>query len=385
MIQVVAIRPGVTRNRTAFEAMTLIYEYLESNYDYEFTIVHSKTENYDNSELKTIAIPLKAWEPTIPHSPIFLRRFQYRTYLDPVIKSADVILTVDPTIFYQGSLVIQRANSLNTPVWYDASKTIADPDPHWYAIRSKIKKAVRRATGIIATVPKVMERYRDLGLFSSEIASKFTVMGHPVDTEQFSPSNTDNEESVTESKPVVVLAMTRLVPEKGVYYLFEAMTHLLRSNDVELRFLGEGPVRSLIDREAQQRGIRSNIKFLETVPHEQVPNTLREADIFVNHAVSIDSWEEYFGAANLEAMACGLPTVVTDCGGIAYVIRDPDVVEMVPQRDIVQLRNTIEQLVNDPDRRRELAKAGREYVESNYAVPELGERYHQMLQQELSE
>jgi len=100
------------------------------------------------------------------------------------------------------------------------------------------------------------------------------------------------------------------------------MTPLLESGDAELRFLGKGPIRPLIEREARQRGIRSNIEFLETVPHNQVPATLREADIFVNHAVAIDSWEEYFGAANLEAMACGLPTVVTDCGGILYVIRD---------------------------------------------------------------
>jgi glycosyltransferase involved in cell wall biosynthesis len=365
--------------------MTLIYEHLESNYDYEFTIVHSTTEDYEHSSLRTDSIPTKAWKSTIPHTPIFLRKSQYRKHLDPRIKSADAILTVDPTIFYQGALIIERAHYHNTPVWYDASKTIVDPDPHWYAIRPRIEEAVDQTNGIIATVPKVMERYRDLDLYSSEIAEKFTIMGHPVDTEQFAPVGSDNMSSVTESESVGVLAMTRLVPEKGVYYLLEAMTPLLDSDDAELRFLGEGSMRPLIEREARQRGIRSNIEFLGTVPHKQVPAILHDADIFVNHAVTIDSWEEYFGAANLEAMACGLPTVVTDCGAIPYVIRDQDVVEMVSQRDVAQLRKTIEQLVDDPSRRRELAAAGRKYVKSNYAVAKLANRYHEMLQRGITE
>lgn len=385
MKRIVAIRPGVTRNRTAFEAMTLIYTYLEQHYEYNFTIVHSKKENYEHPKLKTVAIPQKAWTPTIPHSPLFLRKNQYRKHIDPLVESADGVLTVDPTIFYQGALVINRAEKCDTPVWYDASKTIADPDPHWYAIRSRLKRAVKQTAGVIATVPKVMERYQDLGLFDAEIANKFTIMGHPVDTDRFTPIDDNHTESLDDSEPIVVLAMTRLVPEKGIYYILEAMTQLLKSGSIKLQFLGEGPLQSIIEREARQRGVENYVEFKDTVPHDEVPAVIRDADIFVNHAVSIDSWEEYFGAANLEAMACGVPTVVSDSGGIPYVIRDSEVVEMVPQRDVADLRQTIDQLVCDPAHRKKLAKAGRKYVESNYSVAELARKYDQMLQQELPE
>lgn len=385
MKQVVALRPGVTRNRTAFEAMTLIYTYLERHYDYDFTIVHSTTEDYEHPDLETAAIPPKAWTPTIPHSPIFLRKRQYKKYIDPYIKSADGILTVDPTIFYQGGLIINRAKRYHTPVWYDASKTIADPDPHWYAIRPLLKRAVKQASGIITTVPKVMERYQDLGLLDAEIGNKFTIIGHPVDTDRFAPNDGDHTNSLNHSEPIVVLAMTRLVPEKGVYYLLEAMTPLFESENLKLQFLGEGPLQSLIEREARQRGVSSYVEFKRTVPHEDVPGIVCEADIFVNHAVGIESWEEYFGAANLEAMACGVPTVVTDCGGIPYVIQDQNAVEMVPQRNVAVLKQTIQRLACDPAHRLKLAKAGREYVKSNYGVAKLADEYHQMLQQGLSE
>lgn len=381
MTQVVALRPGVTRNRSAFEAMALIYDHLEQTHDYEFTIVHSTTEAYEHSRLGTTSIPPKAWKPTLPHTPLFLRRFQYQRHIDPLIESADAVLTVDPTIFPQGALVIERAHTLDTPVWFDASKTIAEPDPHWYAIRPRIRRAVERTTGIITTVPKVLERYRDLGLFNARIAEKFIMMGHPVDTDSFCPSETATDRPSAMGGPISVLAMTRLVPEKGVYYLLEAIEPLLRSGRAELQFLGTGPMQSFLEREANERGVDEAVEFLGTVPHEEVPNVLRDADMFVNHAVSIDSWEEYFGAANLEAMACGLPTVVTDCGGIPYVIRDSDAVEMVSQRDIDDLRGAIEGLASDPQYRRKLGRAGRTYVEENYSVEKIASKYHKMIQQ----
>lgn len=381
--QVVALRPGVTRNRSAFEAMALIYNHLEQNHDYEFTIAHSTTEAYEHSRLETTTIPPKAWKPTVPHTPVFLRRFQYRRHIDPLIESADAVLTVDPTIFPQGVLVIERAHALDTPVWFDASKTIAEPDPHWYAIRPRIRRAVERTAGIITTVPKVLERYQDLGLFNATIAEKFTMMGHPIDMDTFTPSETDTDDSCTTNGPVSILAITRLVPEKGVYYLLEAMEPFLHSGRAELRFLGTGPMQPLLERESNERGLDKAIEFLGTVPHEEVPDVLRDADVYVNHAVSIDSWEEYFGAANLEAMACGLPTIVTDCGGIPYVIRDRDVVEMVSQRDINDLREAIERLIDNPQYRRKLGRAGRTYVEESYSVEQIAAKYHAMLQREI--
>jgi glycosyltransferase involved in cell wall biosynthesis len=358
--------------------MSLIYEYLERQYGYDFLVVHSKSEDYHSDSLETASVPPSAWKPTVPHTPVFLRRYTYRKHLDPLVASADAVLTVDPTIFYQGALVISRADIHNTPVLYDASKTIAEPGPHWYAIRPVVRRAVERTAGIVATVPKVMERYRDLGLFGQDIARKFEVMGHPVDTERFVPATDDTDERGT-SGPVTVLAVSRLVPEKGVYYLLEAMTPLLEDNIATLRLLGEGPMEPLLRHEVDERGVGSSVEFVGTVPHDRVPEVLRTADVFVNHAVGISSWEEYFGVANLEAMSCALPTVVTDCGGISYVIRDNDVAEVVSQRDVDELRRTIERLIDDPQRRHQLGKAGRAYVENHYSVTAVGERYHAML------
>jgi glycosyltransferase involved in cell wall biosynthesis len=375
-VNVASLRPGVAENRTAFEAMATIYKYLQTKHKHDFRIVVSETDSFSDPELTVSSVPTKAWKPTVPHTPVFLRRRQYRRHLDPVIQWADIVLTLDPTIFHQGALVIERCRKNGTPVLFDASKTIADTDPHWYLFREKIERAVSRSSGIIATVPKVLERYRELGLLAAMDLSSFTIMGHPVDTMRFSPDRDHGSKSDT---PLEIISLSRLVPEKGIYYILEALDPLVRDGEVELSFLGDGPMESLIRAEARQRGICDGVNLIGTVPHKDVPEILCSADIFINHAVATGTWEEYFGAANLEAMSCGLPCVITDCGGISYAIRERNVVKFVRQRDVAALRTAVEELVADPDYRRELGNAARDYVTRNYATDVIGDRFERML------
>jgi glycosyltransferase involved in cell wall biosynthesis len=374
-MEVVSVRPGVAENRTAFEAMAEIYKYIQAGSDINFRIVTDVADGFSDPDLQVSRIPRSAWKTTVPHVPVFLRRDRYVRHIDPLIKSADVVLTLDPTIFYQAVLIINKCHKKDTPVLFDASKTIADTDPHWRLIRPRIGRAVSRASGVVATTPKVLERFRDIGLLYQLDLSAFTVMGHPVDTERFHPP----DEEYPSAESTRILTVSRLVPEKGLYYLLEAVTPVLQDGDATFHILGEGPMEPLLRNEAEQRGIADKVSFLGTVPHRRVPEVLRSADIFVNHAVTIDRWEEYFGAANLEAMACGLPCVVSECGGVPFAIREDNVAEFVSQRDVAALRESIKTLCEDPARRAALGGAAREYVEQQYSIATIGDHYRRML------
>ena len=104
------------------------------------------------------------------------------------------------------------------------------------------------------------------------------------------------------------------------------------------------------------------------------------ADIFVNHAVATSMWEEYFGVVNLEAMSCGLPCVLSACGGLSYVIREGDVALMVEERDVHGIRTAIEKLLQNKSLRIEYGKRARAYVERHYDIAVIGERFRQMLE-----
>jgi glycosyltransferase involved in cell wall biosynthesis len=377
MTRVVSFRPGVAEAKSAFEAMADIYRYLEDRYGYDFTILVGEDDTFRDDQLTVRTIPDAAWQPLVTKLPVYPPRLSYRRYVDPVFEKADLVLTVDPTAYQQGALGIKRASKTETPVWFDSSATLnGDFEPLQLLRRPFELARLRETDRVLSTVPKNIERFRDRQLYDESTAESFEVLGHPVDTDRFAPGPSDKGETD------VILAVSRIVPEKGLFYVLNAVAPLLKSNgSVEFQVLGDGTMRHQLERKAARLGIEDNVSFLGTVPHEEVPSVLRNADVFVNHAVANSHWEEFFGVANLEAMACGVPPVVSDCGGVTYSIREPDVAKIVGQRNIVAIREAIEQLLDDPDTRKQMGERAREYVLKHYSLERIGDRYHELVQQ----
>lgn len=380
MRSLVSFRPGVIGNASAFEAQALIYKYLQAHYGYTFTIVKSEDDKYYDPAFQIISLPQKVWKASLDKLGVPKLEWTNK-YLDPIFTQASGILTVDPTIYLQGLLAIRIAAREKKAVWFDTSLTLSRSTEtlDWKLKRRFLmRKALYQSTGIIATVPKCIERFQALGLFDEVIAPKFTIMGHPVDTKTFTPQPKRSEPDGIQR----VLVISRMVPEKGLLYILEAMTPLLRSRShLQLQFLGSGAMQSFLEAEVEDRGLSEKVIFLNPVPHQEIPKILGGADLFVNHAVSIGIWEEYFGVVNLEAMSCVLPCLLTPSGGIPYAIREKDVAVFVEQRNIIQLREAITRLLNCEQERRKMGQRAREYVEAYYALPIIAQKYHRMLQQ----
>jgi glycosyltransferase involved in cell wall biosynthesis len=383
MIKLVSFRPGVIGNNTAFEAQASIYKYLQKHYGYRFTIVKSEGDQYHDPAFEIISIPQTAWKSRLQKLGIPKLGAIHKS-LEPIFVQADGILTVDPTTYLQGLLAIRIAHQLKKPVWFDASKTFDRTPKNLYfqwKRRFWLRKALHQTTGIIVTVPKCIERFQELGLFDQVIAPKFRILGHPVDTQRFTPKPKRSEKDGI----LRVLVVSRMEPEKGLLYILEAMTPLLRSRrNLQLELLGSGAMRSLLEAEVTERGLSDQVIFLNSVSHGEIHDILAGVDVFVNHAVSIGSWEEYFGVVNLEAMSCGLPCVLTSCGGISYAVREKDVAVFVEERNVIQLREAIIHLL-DSQQRQEMGKKGRDYVEAYYGLIVIAEKFHRMLQHSLVE
>lgn len=381
MTHVVSFRPGVAQEQSAFEGMAKIYRHLSLHYGYDFTILTSESDTFSSDVLDVVSIPDSAWKSSLPRFPLFPRRLSYRRHIDDYVRSADLVLTLDPTAYPQGSLAISRAAKADTPVFIDASATLNGDLPLFQLLKRPLeRRSLRRCDRILVTVPKTIERFRDRQLYDESLAPKFDVMGHPVDVSTFRPEDADTQ------GPVSVLTISRLVPEKGLIYVIEAMEPLLkRRPDVEFNVLGTGPMKGHLEKVVERKGIADSVSFLGTVPHDEVPAVLNRHDVFVNHAVGNSHWEEFFGVANLEAMACGLACVVSDSGGIPYAIRRENVAEFVTQRDIVGLRRTLRDLIDDEEYRAEMGALAREYVRETYATEVIGSRYHELVQETIGD
>jgi glycosyltransferase involved in cell wall biosynthesis len=113
-------------------------------------------------------------------------------------------------------------------------------------------------------------------------------------------------------------------------------------------FLGQG--------DAQPAG--PQVLFSGLVPHDEVPDWLSAADLFVQPV--------YIEAASnsmKEALACGLPIVASDIPTIREFL-DPSVATLVDPDDIHQIRNAIDHLIDNPDVRRAMGAAALEKAKS---------------------
>ncbi len=163
-----------------------------------------------------------------------------------------------------------------------------------------------------------------------------------------------------------IVSLGRLVERKGVADVIAAMEHL---PGVELIVAG-GPDAAGLHRDpealrlgklARERGVANRVVFRGRVERENVPALLRSAD-----AVVCYPWYEPFGIVPLEAMACGVPVVVAQVGGLVESVVDGVTGLHVPPRDPMLLADALRALLGDEKRRIEIALAGTRRVNRRY-------------------
>jgi len=169
----------------------------------------------------------------------------------------------------------------------------------------------------------------------------------------------------------------RLVPEKGVELLLRACAGLPRTG-WRLAILGDGPDRARLARVASELNIADQVRFWGHLPSAQMPRFYAEMDILVLPSITRPNWTEQFGRVLIEAMACGVPVIGSDAGEIPHVIGDAGIV--VPQQDVMALRDAIAELAGDPARRAELAARGRQRVLDHYTQARIAAATYQVYQ-----
>ncbi|MGD2145853.1 MAG: glycosyltransferase family 4 protein [Anaerolineae bacterium] len=151
----------------------------------------------------------------------------------------------------------------------------------------------------------------------------------------------------------------RLVPEKGVDLLLYAVRDL--PGLWRLHIVGDGPERDAIETQVLRMGLESRVTFEEGwLPSLRMPAFYRQLDALVLPSRTRPNWVEQFGRVLIEAMACGVPVIGSDCGEIPHVVGDAGLV--FPEDDAPALRAQLEELMRDPDLWSSLSRRGRERV-----------------------
>lgn len=152
-----------------------------------------------------------------------------------------------------------------------------------------------------------------------------------------------------------LLYVGRLMLNKGLSELFRAAKDLLEEG-LELRIwlAADGSRREEIRTEAEELGIIDRVEFLGWIAIEKLKDIYRACDIFV-----LPSYTEGVPRVVPEAMSNGLPTVVTDVGGLRDVIvQDGKTGFVVPIKDVEALREALRTLILDKPLRQRMGRAG---------------------------
>ena len=174
---------------------------------------------------------------------------------------------------------------------------------------------------------------------------------HSVNTQRFFPIESREKNSIR------ILYVGRVVKEKGIQELSRVFELLgRRYPSLELVVVGDGPE---LEKLKGRKGISCKGHL------EEESGLIREyqaSDIFVQNSFRIAGWEELFGIALIEAMACGLPCIATDCVGPKELVNNGHTGFIIPQNDERALYEQLERLILDEDLRIHLGRAGRERV-----------------------
>ena len=154
----------------------------------------------------------------------------------------------------------------------------------------------------------------------------------------------------------MMLWVARFVPVKGVEFLIQAMPAVLAAEPEALLVLvGGGILEDAIRRQVRESGVAHAVNFAGKILLADIPLWLNAADVFV-----LPSLSEGRPNVILEAMACELPVVATNVGGVPELVTDGETGWLCPPANPEQLAAKLLDLLENQERRVNMGKAGRQ-------------------------
>nr|WP_207630798.1 MULTISPECIES: glycosyltransferase family 4 protein [unclassified Actinopolyspora] len=265
-----------------------------------------------------------------------------------------------------GLLGLRRAGiplvaTVHHPITHDRRVELA-------AARGWRKLTLRRWYGFLRMQRRVARRIpRVLTVSRSSAEDIVNDFGVPEDNLRVVPLGVDSEVFRPPERPrtpgrIVAMASAD-TPMKGIDTLLEAVAKLRTERPVELVLVANpvrgGPTERLIE----ELGIGDIVQTVSGLSDTRLAELFGSAEI-----ACVPSLYEGFSLPTVEAMACGTPLVASRAGAIPEVVgTDGSTAELVPPADVGALAGRLGALLDDPDRRAALGRAGRSRVLARYS------------------
>jgi glycosyltransferase involved in cell wall biosynthesis len=233
------------------------------------------------------------------------------------------------------------------------------------ATRALLYRWMGRATAAMAAVS--LETAEEFARETGIPVSRFSVLSSGVDTARFVPGQAPLPSG---DRPLVIGCVARLAPIKGLSHLLSAFreVHARQSSRLELRIIGDGPLREELVAEALQLGLGEAVRFPGNCT--DVEKQLGRMDLFV-----LPSLREGRPTSIMEAMSTGLPIVATRVGSVERLVDDGECGLIVPPGDPPALAAALARFIADPGFRLRAGEAARTKAVREFSLDKMAEDY----------
>jgi len=149
---------------------------------------------------------------------------------------------------------------------------------------------------------------------------------------------------------------------KGINILFDSL-FLLEPQSWRLKIVGDGDLRSEYEALSQKLNLSDRVEFCGRLDDADLIRTLQASDLLVLPSINNN---EAFGIVLIEALACGVPVIASDLPGVRRVFTDRQEGLLFKTGSVDDLKNNLEFICQNEDKRKKMALAARELAENKY-------------------
>jgi glycosyltransferase involved in cell wall biosynthesis len=243
------------------------------------------------------------------------------------------------------------------------------PDTPFHRLSWPLTRSLYRHTDAFVVYGSHVKRYLvGIGVRTERVF----VAEHSVDNDTYTA--TVDAERIARFRQAVgadgrplVLAVARLVPEKGLDDLVAAAAQLRDLNPLVV-VIGTGGLERMLTEQAATMGV--DLRLIGATAPADMPIAYASADVFVMPSITSRTIKECWGLAINEAMCQSVPVIASDAVGAAAggLVVDEVTGLVVPEHDRRRLVEALRRLLTSPEERERLGRAGRERVALNTHV-----------------
>lgn len=225
---------------------------------------------------------------------------------------------------------------------------------------NRCKQAVFRVLNSVDRIITVSSKLKNI-VKDEKFYSKISVINNGIDEKYL--SNIDFVKSRKSNKDEIrIFSVSNLKESKGIQLNLEAISRL-RNKYVNLQYdiIGTGDFEKSLKRLVRKLNLENQVRFLGKIEHDKLLDCILDYDIF-----SLPSYNEGFGVAYIEAMSKGIPVIGVKGEGIEDVIKNGYNGFLVNRKDVDDLCDILDKLIQDREKRIKIGINGKNTVKNYF-------------------